>query len=215
MFVYRGMAGWIWAQQYVFTQPRAGACEGFLPICQTFCQRKCHLLDTFGAAEVSPLQSCICGWLDFAILHPLLPLHHPILPHTDLSQIVTVPFSLGQLSFSLGLIGEIFYLWIYPRSSQSDCQRSLIVQLDHHFLHSNWIDTFLILRLYTCDVDEVCMCVLEKIKEIIWFPHNATRQPICSYLYAARYNAVIKSFLVSIQLKTLRKFNSNSQFFFP
>ena len=57
---------------------------------------------TLGAAEVSPLQSCICGWLDFAILHPLLPLHHPILPHTDLSQIVTVPFSLGQLSFSLG-----------------------------------------------------------------------------------------------------------------
>ena len=82
-------------------------------------------------------------------------------------------------------------------------------KLNRHYLDSSYM------ILYTCDVDEVCMCVLEKIKEIIWFPHNATRQPICSYLYAARYNAVIKSFLVSIQLKTLRKFNSNSQFFFP
>ena len=139
MFVYRGMAGWIWAQQYVFTQPVKNFCQS-----ETFCQRKCHLLDTFGAAEVSPLQSCICGWLDFAILHPLLPLHRPILPPTDLSQIVTVPFSLGQLSFSLGLIGEIFYLWVCHRSSQSDCQRSL----HHCFLHSNWIDTILILHTW-------------------------------------------------------------------
>ena len=172
---------------------------GFMPLTsKRFYQRKCHLLDTL--VQRFHLHSCICGWLDWyssqvagsASTNPI-----------DLSQIITVQLSTSIFTWPNPVFtrpNPVFTrpTTIFNRPSSSihtahsyarptpifwlsayNCQAGLIIICCIHLKAAHcW---------YHNDDDEVCVCVcvLEKIKEIIWFSHNATRQPICSYLYAA------------------------------
>ena len=178
---------------------------GFMPLTsKRFYQRKCHLLDTL--VQRFHLHSCICGWLDWyssqvagsASTNPI-----------DLSQIITVQLSTSIFTWPNPVFTRpnpvftrptpIFIrptpLFTRPTITLDPLPFSLgplsFSDFRPKIVRPVWSSfAGFILKLHIIDTTKmmmrfVCVCVLEKIKEIIWFSHNATRQPICSYLYAA------------------------------